>query len=98
MKYLTLDSGVINMDKNIKYFIVFAVSQNCNSFGLKEFFAVTKDGLAFKAYANDLNIPKKHDVLSLEVTGKAKINFGNYECPELLPKPSKEIIKGAWKG
>lgn len=83
-------------------FKVLMVSENHNSFGLRQCVMIAKDGTAFKACANDLNIPKKGDTLEVPVTvGKFKTNYNfsalSFEIPERMEDAPKGVIKEVWQ-
>lgn len=87
-----------------KEFKVVAVSENTNSFGLRGFIAVARDGDAFQAAANSLNVPQKDMVLRMpfliDVDGNPtkKINYvvGGYEIPEKLDNCPADAVKEIW--
>lgn len=65
-----------------KKFLVFRVSENSNSFGLKQFYAMAEDGQTFHACANSLNTPKKGDILEMTLRDNSLNLFqvtGKYE-------------------
>lgn len=66
---------------------VFRVSENANSFGLKQFYAINEDGGTFCACANSLNMP---------VIGQDVDINGNWELKENLPDAPEEVIEEVW--
>ena len=84
-------------------FKVVAVSSNTNSFGLFQCVLVAKNGLAYKACANSLNIPKQGDTISIPYRGNgnglsnATLDFGGkFEIPERIEDAPQEIIDEVW--
>jgi len=84
-----------------KEFKVVAVSENTNSFGLKEMIMVAKDGTAYKGCFNSLNIKTKGET----IIGVSSINdngellntvFSGGELVNPLLSPSLEIVKEIW--
>lgn len=85
----------------IKDFKVVAVSENSNSFGLKQMIMVAKDGMAYKGCFNSLNIKNKGEIISGTVTineNKEELNtmFNGGELVEKLLSPSLEVIREIW--
>ena len=85
-------------------FKVVAVSSNTNSFGLFQCVMIAKDGLAYKACANSLNIPKQGDIVSIKFIKKIdgtfsnKLDFaGRFEIPERIEDAPKEVRDEVWK-
>lgn len=85
-----------------KDFKVVAVSENHNSFGLKQMIMVAKDGTAYKGCFNDLNIKAKGET----ITGISTINdngellntvFSGGELVEKLLSPPLETLREIWK-
>lgn len=71
-------------------FKVVAVSSNSNSFGLRQIVLVAKSGVAFKACASYMNLPKKDSTVNVPVLVKNEIVVGydlaalGYELPERM--------------
>lgn len=88
-----------------KEFKVVTVSKNTNSFGLRGFIAVAKDGDAFEAAANYLNVPKKGSTLQIahvndrdgNPTEKCDYGAGYYEIPRQLDKCPADVVKAIWE-
>lgn len=79
-----------------KEFKIIAISENSNSFGLKQFLAVARDGSAFKACANYLNLPTKGSIISMPMTidGVLLPSKMSYELCELVePAPYKVVTE-----
>lgn len=91
------------MEKITKGFKVVTVSQNTNSFGLRGFIAVARDGQAFEAAANYLNVPKKGDLLFLPARikddGSIKVDFasGRWEIPQERKPAPQEVADQIWR-
>lgn len=93
----------------IEKFKVFRVSLNTNSFGLREFYMMAKNGVAYKACANSLNVPKKGETVSIPliegkegVGGFKKIEYNfaaqGFEIPERLkPDAPLEVVNSVWE-
>ena len=85
-------------------FKVIAVSSNTNSFGLKQCVLVARNGLAYKACANSLNIPKKGDIVTIpyiagdEGLNDATLNFAakSFEIPERIIDAPQDVIDEVW--
>jgi len=85
-------------------FKVVAVSENTNSFGLFQCVLLAKNGLAYKACANSLNIPKQGDTISIPYRGNgnglanATLDFSakSFEIPERIEDAPREVIDEAW--
>lgn len=85
-------------------FKVVAVSANTNSFGLHQCVMLAKNGVAYKACANYLNVPKKGDILEVpalldkDKNPTDKFNFSalSFEIPEKMPIAPKEVIAEVW--
>lgn len=78
-------------------FRVVAVSDNTNSFGLKQVVLVAKSGTAFKACKYGPDCPKKGEDVVIPVTVHAFYESHNfaaagYEIPEQLTDVSKELV------
>lgn len=85
-------------------FKVVAVSSNTNSFGLFQCVLLAKNGLAYKACANSLNIPKQGDTVSIPYKAgpmgieDARLNFaGKFEIPERMDDAPQEIVDEVWQ-
>lgn len=63
---------------------VFRVSENTNSFGLKQFYAMNKDGKTFKACKSSQFAPKIGDMVDYN---------GSFELKELVGIAPAEVIK-----
>lgn len=76
---------------------VVAVSSNTNSFGLYNQIFFTSDGKAYQASANEINVLKRHDVLTVpDNTENAILNFfvtRGFELGEQLSTPPLAAIK-----
>jgi len=85
-----------------KQFKVVAVSENTNSFGLKQMVMVAKDGSAFRACFNSLNVKQKDEVITGTVTvnenGKeVRTEFQGGELCEKLLAPPMDTVREIWK-
>lgn len=77
---------------------VVAISENTNSFGLKQFIAVADDGTGFKACANSLNLPEHNQLLHVryyldkkdEPTKELGFTLYGWEIPEILQNVNLE--------
>ena len=79
--------------KKRKEYKVVAVSENANNFGLRSMILIARDGEAWKAAANDLNLSKKGE--TLEVFGHDFSLLG-FEIPERLPDAPPDVVKQVW--
>ena len=86
-------------------FKVVAVSVNRNSFGLAQCVLVAKNGLAYKACANSLNIPKQGDTVSIPYKAgpmgieDARLNFaGKFEMGFRRERIPRERIEMCCRG
>jgi hypothetical protein len=85
-------------------FHVVAVSENTNSFGLKQCVLLAMNGLAYKACANSLNLPKQGDSVFIPYQAgpmgieDATLNFAakGFEIPERIEDAPEEVIKEVW--
>lgn len=86
-------------------FKVAAVSVNRNSFGLAQCILIAKNGLAYKACANSLNIPREGDTITIPYIGNgnglsnATLNFAakSYEIPERIEDAPQDLVDEVWK-
>jgi len=88
--------------RGTEIFKVIAVSSNTNSFGLKQCVMVSVKGIAFKACANDLNMPKKDSEISVPVSisgEKANFDFASlgFEIPEKTEDCPEEVLAEIFK-
>lgn len=60
------------------------ISSNTNSFGLKQFIAVTKEGKTLKGCSNNINLPKKGDFINL--------NNNNFELIEFVDELAPDFV------
>jgi len=84
-----------------KQFKVVAVSENTNSFGLKQMVMVAKDGSAFRACFSYLNVKAKDELINGTVTvnenGKeVRTEFVGGELCEKLLSPPLETVRAIW--
>lgn len=83
-------------------FTVIAVSSNTNSFGLRQFVAVSKCGYGFKACANSLNVPKANEVINVPFNfnddGTPVFKYGakGYELPEILTPVPTDVLNAVF--
>ncbi len=91
----TVTKRVITTDKEFK---VICISSNHNSFGLKGFIAVARDGMVFEAAANYLNIPKAGQVVKVTVDNAGNVFTAahEWEIPKQLPDCPPDILKKIW--
>lgn len=68
---------------------VFRISENSNSFGLKQFYAMNDKGEMMRACANYLNIPKMGQSVDP--------NRGGFELIEKLGEAPSEVVKEVGK-
>ena len=85
-----------------KEFKVVAVSENTNSFGLRQMVMVAKDGSAFRGCFNSLNEKKKDEVIVGNVTVRdngegVRTEFTGGELVEKLLSPPLDTIREIWK-
>lgn len=81
-----------------KLFAVVTVSTNRNSFGLQGFIIMAKDGTAYEAAANNLNVPKQGQHLDLATDVKGEVDFARYgwEIPRRLPDAPPKVVKSVF--
>ena len=88
------------MKKKGDYFKTVAVSDNTNSFGLKQGVFVSKGGVVFKACANYLNMPKQGEDIFVPYTDdySKKHNFSakGFEIPEKMDNAPLAMVKEIW--
>lgn len=81
----------------IEIFKVIAVSSNSNAFGLKSVILVTKGGIAYEVYANQLNTPKKDESICINAQvlfdETIAYDFAGYEVPTKLPNVPNDVLK-----
>ena len=77
-----------------------ALSSNTNSFGLRGVVMVAKDGEAWEAAANYINVPKKDDIIKLVFTETSEGVLSKYpqfpsgfEIPARKPDAPAEMLK-----
>ena len=84
-------------------FKVVAVSENTNSFGLRQMYMIGRQGEAYKGCFNYLNVKKEGEVINAIVrldmeTGEIKeAEFVGGELVERLPDAPEMVVKEAWK-
>ena len=85
-------------------FKVVAVSNNTNSFGLRQCVMIAKDGTAYKACANSINVPKQNEVIDIRVILNKKGEVLDYdftgrsfEIPERIEDAPKEVVAEVWR-
>lgn len=66
---------------------VFRVSENTNSFGLKQFYAMNKDGIVFRACKYSEFAPKVGQLVDFN---------GSYELKEVIGEAPSEVQKEVW--
>ena len=87
------------------HFKVVAVSENTNSFGLKQCIMLAQNGLAYKACANSLNIPSKGESVFIPYEEgpngieDAFLCFAKkgFEIPERLEDATLEEVEEIYK-
>ncbi len=80
-------------------FKVIAVSENSNSFGLREFVAVNKAGLSYKALSpNDFRLVKIDQILDIPTNENLHLyDFGRlFECPRYIGLVSGDELDKIW--
>ena len=85
----------------IKEFKVIAVSENTNSFGLKQMVMVAKDGTTFKGCFNSLNVKDELDIIEativLNAAGEAtSTSFKGGELVEKMIDAPQMVIDDIW--
>jgi hypothetical protein len=83
-------------------FKVIAVSDNTNSFGLKQVIMIAKSGTAYKACKTSQFCPKKGDEVSIPVNvlglhKSYQFAADGWELPEKLPNAPKDLINETFK-
>lgn len=84
-----------------KSFKVASVSSNHNSFGLRGMILVAQDGEAWEVAANDINVGKKGDVVSVPYNtifpNEPDFSGRGYEIPHRLqPDAPAGVVKEIW--
>jgi len=87
-------------------FKVIAITSNTNSFGLRQCVLVAKNGLAYKACANSINMPKQGSVITIPYQGGSgdigdapiTLSFAHkgFEIPERIEDAPREVIDEFW--
>lgn len=82
-----------------KTFIAASVSSNTNSFGLFGVILVAKDGEAWEAAANSINVPTKGDRVVVEVNqaGQPRWELKGFEIPRQLPDAPGNVVHNVWR-
>lgn len=76
----------------MKQHIVVAISDNTNSFGLRQIILLAKDGTGFKACSNVLNLPEENEIIP-------NLYSRGWELIEVIESnPPKEIVDKIWVG
>jgi hypothetical protein len=85
-------------EPTIEEFKVVAVSDNTNSFGLRQMISVSRHGKVFKACGNSLNTMSKGTTFCLSIKGShVKKMPRSWELPELLPDLAPpDVTNEAW--
>lgn len=86
------------MKKGIIFKVV-AVSSNTNSFGLHQAIMISREGVAYKACAGYLNVPKRGDELFIPFIGEDSnsLDFGGrFEIPERIEDAPQDVIAEVW--
>ena len=88
-------------------FKVVAVTSNTNSFGLKQCILVARNGLAYKACANSLNMPEQGSVITIPYAGGSgdigdapiTLSFAQkgFEIPERQEDAPREAVAEIWE-
>jgi hypothetical protein len=79
-------------------FKVVAISNNTNSFGLKQMVLVAKSGTAYKACASYFNLPEKDSFVEVPINVKDGVITGynftllGYEIPEKMEDCPREVL------
>ena len=71
-------------------------SDNTNSFGLRQFIAISKTGIAFSACANSIYLPERHSLIPIKVQDGVYDFRGHWELPERMPDAPFYIIQEVW--
>jgi hypothetical protein len=86
-------------------FIVAAVSENTNSFGLHSVIMIAKCGTAFQVLQNSLNVLAEGDIKNINTDNDFEGNPISYdfvrsltgvECPTRLKNAPRDIVVEAW--
>jgi hypothetical protein len=76
---------------------VASVSSNRNSFGLRGMILVAKNGRAFQVAANDVNVKKKGDLLTvIDIKALEGLSAYGFEVPEELKAAPPNVVKEVW--
>ena len=82
-------------------FAVAAVSQNTNSFGLRQHVLVAQSGEAWTLCLNYLETKSQGDrlfgVARLLEDGRVKVHFNQGEIPERLPDAPAALVNSIWR-
>ena len=76
----------------VEKFKVVAVSENTNSFGLKQMKLVGKSGVLYTACANYLNVRKEGETFLVDTNGKGDHFFNCFELVERHGSLSKAKV------
>lgn len=83
-----------------KLFKVAAVSSNTNDFGLYAVILIGADGEAWRVAANNLNVKKAGEILTVALAGprhrRVWETFG-FEIPMRLPEAPLQVVREVWK-
>jgi hypothetical protein len=81
-----------------KTFVAASISKNTNSFGLHGIILLAKDGEAWEAAANSINVPKQHDrvTVALDDAGSPRWELKGYEIPRRLPAAPPKVVAEVW--
>ena len=82
----------ITEDSGIKEFLCIQLSENRNSFGLRQMILIARDGTAVKACANDLNVLEEYKT----VMSTGNLQFANFELVEETESAPQEVVDKLW--
>ncbi len=81
----------------IKQFKVAAVSESCNSFGLRGMLLIARDGEAWEVGANSLNVKPEGAVLKVPYLNRATWSEFGFEIPHRIePDAPPELVEDVW--
>lgn len=78
-------------------FRVAGVSQNTNSFGLREMLLVSRCGKGMRVLANSLNVRTAGDTITLDAADlPGSASWQSFECPRVLPDAPVDVVAEVW--
>lgn len=88
------------MKTMIDQFRVVSVSENTNSFGLRQMILMSRSGVAYKVCSNHLNVKRMGQVIDVSVNRFGSYDWASlgFELPEkAVRQPPPEVLKEVWE-